>query len=299
MNYQAGEFLERQLRDWWQQRGEEGEAASLDLEHLRRLLFRKTKYSVHEDLWFPGVLQEHQGVMAVVSETFVFRQLKEAIQLREKWLTANNLPLDTQMREGSERELFLKWAQAAFHAQDHQQLLQEADKVDGGSEKVTRQKNWRWNRELQRRLGTSTLWNMVTFTGRFDVEMLQTTTEAFPSCIPHTPGYMSLAHRARTALCHAQSLQRKKAAGLNNKPLTQEELTLTRDFASGKLQEAANNATRRCGWGRIKHKDGSFEDVAPHIGGITRTVLDDHVLGPENIGFSASEAEESATIYVD
>ena len=48
-------------------------------------------------------------------------------------------------------------------------------------------------------------------------------------------------------------------------------------LAAGTLRTEANEATRRSGWGRIKHEDGSWEDIAPHGGGIVRTVLD-HVV---------------------
>ena len=46
------------------------------------------------------------------------------------------------------------------------------------------------------------------------------------------------------------------------------------DLDAGKLHAEANDATRKSGWGRIKHRDGTFEDIAPHNGGIVRTVLD-------------------------
>ena len=40
------------------------------------------------------------------------------------------------------------------------------------------------------------------------------------------------------------------------------------------LHTAANDATRKSGFGRIKLPNGDFEDIAPHNGGIVRTVLD-------------------------
>ena len=48
-------------------------------------------------------------------------------------------------------------------------------------------------------------------------------------------------------------------------------------LADGSLRRQANDATRRSGFGRIKHEDGTYEDIAPHGGGIVRTLLD-HVL---------------------
>ena len=50
------------------------------------------------------------------------------------------------------------------------------------------------------------------------------------------------------------------------------------DLVGGKMHAEANDATRKSGWGRIKHPDGTFEDIAPHNGGIVRTVLDNVVV---------------------
>ena len=56
------------------------------------------------------------------------------------------------------------------------------------------------------------------------------------------------------------------------------------------LLAAANEATRLSGWGRIKHRDGTFEDIAPHNGGIVRTVLDSVV--PHEVSDDEPEEEE-------
>ena len=66
------------------------------------------------------------------------------------------------------------------------------------------------------------------------------------------------------------------------KKFTHEEQALLEDLVLGKLQEAANVATRKSGYGRIKHPDGSFEDITPDGGGIVRTVLDNVVLSTED-----------------
>ena len=51
-------------------------------------------------------------------------------------------------------------------------------------------------------------------------------------------------------------------------------MRLLQQLAAGTLLTKANEATRKSGWGRIKHEDGSYEDLARHGGGIVRTVLD-------------------------
>ena len=85
-----------------------------------------------------------------------------------------------------------------------------------------------------------------------------------------------LAQRARDRLRYAESLQRRKLKGA--KKFTGQEQALLEDLVRGTLHAEANDATRRSGWGRIKHPDGTFEDIAPHNGGIVRTVLDNVVV---------------------
>ena len=96
---------------------------------------------------------------AVVSEMFVLKQIKEVIELRETWLRLRNLPMNCQMRDKLERKDFLDWAKNKYHAEAYQQKLQQRDLEKGKS--VQKGKKQRWDRELQRRLGTSALWQMV------------------------------------------------------------------------------------------------------------------------------------------
>ena len=60
-------------------------------------------------------------------------------------------------------------------------------------------------------------------------------------------------------------------------------------LADGTLCAEATAATRRSGWGRIKHEDGSWEDITPHGGGIVRTVLDHVVPTDDDDDFQAEE----------
>ena len=68
---------------------------------------------------------------------------------------------------------------------------------------------------------------------------------------------------------------------------------MVQDLAEGKLHAAANEATRASGWGRIKHRDGTYEDIALHNGGIVRTVLDNVVI--ETDDESPGEEEDKTT----
>ena len=61
--------------------------------------------------------------------------------------------------------------------------------------------------------------------------------------------------------------------------------------AAGKLHDAANEATRKSGWGRIKNRDGTFEDIAPNGGGIVRTLLDGHFWPDDDSDADDSDAD--------
>ena len=89
------------------------------------LLFRKQRHTVDPDIWIPGASQpgEEQQVEAVVSEVYVLERLKEVIELRERWLHLQRLPMDTQMRDGIERKDFLKWAKDLYTTQRTSSVL--------------------------------------------------------------------------------------------------------------------------------------------------------------------------------
>ena len=162
LTHGVAKHTERLVRDFWENRGEEGKTLKLEAKHMR-FLFRKTKHRVPQDIWMPGPSQpgEEQTVEAVVSEVFVLEQLKEVIELRETWLRQNGLPTNFQMRDQLEGKDFLEWAKAEYHAEDYQLRRQQEDFEDGGETKVKSGKTSRWDHDLQCRLGTSALWQMV------------------------------------------------------------------------------------------------------------------------------------------
>ena len=159
----AASILKMQIRQFWDNRGQEEAAVQKVVKHLEALLFRKKKYSVSPELWIPGGCQpgEEQHVEAVVSNNSVLQQIKEVLVLRETWLRLRNLSMNCQIRDKLERNEFLAWAKNKFHAEEYQQKLQQEDFKEGGTAKVKESKHSRWSRELERRLGTAALWRMV------------------------------------------------------------------------------------------------------------------------------------------
>ena len=149
--------LANQIRQSFLDRG----TSTNELKHIRSLLFLKMKYPVGKDLWLHSASQpgEEQHVNAVVSETFVLQQLQQTLQLRERWLRDNNLPLDFQMRNNIERPEFNKWAKDLWEQTFFQRQKRLWD--DAYGKNVSKRNKSRWNRELQRRMGSHQVWYMV------------------------------------------------------------------------------------------------------------------------------------------
>jgi len=54
VTHNAGNHLERHIREFWETRGAEGATVQKEVKHLRFLLFRKKKHPVTQDIWIPG-----------------------------------------------------------------------------------------------------------------------------------------------------------------------------------------------------------------------------------------------------
>jgi len=206
IEHNAANDLEKIIREFWENRGAEGATVQKEVGHLRTLLFRNKKRPVEQDLWIPCASQPgvEQHVEAVVSEVFVLNQIKEAIEFRETWLREKSLPMDCQMRDEIEQADFLLWAKKQFHTEEYQQKLQQEDFERGGNSKKQSGMHSRWSSDLQRRLGTSQLWEMASFTGRFDASFLQP---------EPTADLTRQAQQARDALRWAERLEGKLQAG--------------------------------------------------------------------------------------
>ena len=73
--------------------------------------------------------------------------------------------MDFQIIDKRRKKNFLVWAKNKFHADEHQQALQEEDFKQGAETEVIHGRNLRWNSELERRLGTAALWHMIRVRG--------------------------------------------------------------------------------------------------------------------------------------
>ena len=107
-----------------------------------------------------------------VSREYVACQVQAVLAWREKWLQDNRLPLDTLIR-GDMADRFLCAAKDEFHTSAKQSDLQDKDQKCGGNKKVHKGMHSRWSRHIQKLGGTSQMWTLLSFTGRFDVEFLE------------------------------------------------------------------------------------------------------------------------------
>ena len=136
----------------------------------------------------------------------------------------------------------------------------------------------RWGVEMQRRLGSKVLWELVSFTGKFSVEFLTRVTNVVasqPDVVASQQELKANAVKCRADLRWAGSLDKKRQSGFSK--FTHYEMKVLSDFDSDKLRKQANEATKASGHGRLKNADGTFIDIGAETGGLTRTILDNWV----------------------
>ena len=101
----------------------------------------------------------------VISAAYVAHQVRKVIERRAKFLRDNNLPLDTIM-DDPQKEAFLQEVKDEYHSSEDQRRRQQEDKHKGKN--VQKGKKQRWNRECQRRAGTTQMFHLISFSGRWD-----------------------------------------------------------------------------------------------------------------------------------
>jgi hypothetical protein len=137
--------------------------------HLHTFLFKKVSVPSANDLWWQASDPASETKM-VVSTEFVALQVKQVIERREEFLRDNNLPLNTIMND-SQKDAFLAEVKAEYHGSPDQLRRQKADEaasVAGGKQSVAGGKKQRWSRECQRRGGTTQMFHLLSFSGRWD-----------------------------------------------------------------------------------------------------------------------------------
>ena len=181
-----------------------------------------------------------------------------------------------------QKDAFLKASKEEYHSRPDQRERQDRDAETGNSNTWLKQrKKSRWNQHLQRLAGTTQMWHVLSFTGKFDPTF-------FASLPPLQAGEATETHRLNTTLAVEARAKRRLAiryARLRQQILrgecdpgtalsrTQRDLLALYD--DGTLLAEANRLTRISGNGRLRRSDASFVDIGGSTGGYTRSVLYD------------------------
>ena len=260
--------------------------------HLQNTLFKNVTVQLSEDVWKhtdvggASQLAEQGEAHLVVSREHVARQVHTVITCREKRLQGRGLPLNVVIRDEL-ADRFLADAKAEFHASAFQQELQERD-GELPKKRIQRGKHSRWSRHTQKLGGTSQMWTLLSFTGRFDVGYLKDAIEKGAKVPPTMPGERTDEHKQQTRDAQMARYRLRRGAMLERlqkrlkgkgkgeaRPLTSKQLRVLHDYHNGELRYQANKFTLISGNGRLKREDNSFVDIGGSTGGFVRTVLDD------------------------
>jgi hypothetical protein len=148
---------------------------------------------------------------------------------------------------------------------------------------VKTKKHSRWSRNLQRLAGTTQMWHVLSFKGKFDL--------AFFDSLPLPPpqaGEQTETQREKNKLAVEARAKRRlgiKYARMRDQilrgecppgtALSRKQEDLLALYENGTLTKEANRLTRISGNGRLRLSDGGYIDIAGSTGGYTRTVLYD------------------------
>ena len=174
-------------------------------------------------------------------------------------------------------------------------------------------KKSRWARNQQRLAGTTQMWQILSFTGKFD--------PAYLAGLPPPPAQAGeltesqrqrnrLAVEARAKLRLARKYARlrdtiRSGKGGPGTALTRQQEDLLKLYDNGTLLTDANRLTQSSGNGRLRRSDGSFIDIGGSTGGYARTVLYDweppdltefEVVDPGDVPQLADTNERTETI---
>ncbi len=162
----------------------------------------------------------------------------------------------------------------------------------------------RWHRHLQRICGTKQIWEVLSFTGRFDVATLEkalhkdkdeATTPAPPTDEAAVQHRIRLHHAKAEAIARYKEGERlarfRAAVHDRNKPLslTYEQTKLLRKYDDDELRIERNRAVMALGHGQLRNKHGDTMDIGGSTGGVTRRILDNYC-PPDAHGFLEGDA---------
>ena len=266
------------MKAWYADRIEDDDVATT-WKHLHSVLFKKVRVPNASDIWRKSASVSQpsasegddpvDGLPMVVSEEFVAQQVKKVIERREQWLRYNHLPLEIVMDE-PQKDNFLAELKKEYHGSADQLRRQANDKAN--TKNVQAGKKQRWSRETQRRGGTTQMFHLLSFAGRWDPSFFAK--HPVPQQLGEQAEQKKQATRAAVE-ARAQLRLARKYDGLkkSSKWLYPDQLALVAKLHDGSLEAEANRLTRISGHGRLRRRDGTYVDIGGSTGGFTRAVL--------------------------
>ena len=209
----------------------------------------------------------------VISAAYVAHQVRKVIERRDKWLLHYTLPLHTIMND-AQKNAFLKELKDEYHSSEDQLRRQEHDKDN--KKRAQSGMKQRWSRECQRRGGTTQMFHLLSFSGRWDPAFFN----KLP--VPQEKGESAEEKKKKT---HAASEARARfrlakkyeswSRPWRSSWLYPDQQWLVEQLQNGTLEREANRLTRVSGNGRIQLLDGTSVDIGGSTGGFTRCTLYD------------------------
>ena len=229
--------LMEELYRWYEERLDAGTKRSA-WRHLHQCLYRRVRVS---------------GVLMLVSKEDVTRQVRGVIEWRERWLRMNNFPLDTLM-DSTQKDEFLTESKDKFHTHPDQKRKQERDFQQGGKDLMKKRMKSRWDLFCQREGGSKPMWEVLSFSGRFDPNFFDNLEDPGP---PPDEAIRDQRHwTSRASKARKRWRQGMNAASQSRAILTRKQQHLVELYENGELLEEANQLTLLSGNGTLRRKDG-------------------------------------------
>ena len=200
----------------------------------------------------------------VVSPQHTTEKIFQVLQEREEWLSGNQLPCDHQI-VGKQRQEFHRWAKTRFLKQLPEQRRDDDNRRrffgKGNVERLVRQaQRSRFQLEKQRRAGSSQIWELLSYTGKFSEEELQRLLEEVAKNaqrqqedVKRNKELKSEAKKLKARWRYGNHLMRRLESKVGTvAQLTPEDVELVDAMKDGSMKRQVNEMVMQRGRGRLR-----------------------------------------------
>jgi len=282
------------MRAYWEQTeiGRDYDPNALDQLHHILFMKRKTK-NVSASAAQPGGIEDGDDedmVFAAQEETG--KAILGVLRLREAFLKRKGITEKFHILTSDERKEIVKAVREDYENTPEQRKLQAKDAENWTwgskpkrSDYIRQQKRKRWCRHLQRTCGSKQVWEVLAFTGSFDVNLLEFIQRRDSDT--HAEARLNISKEERIAGRRAKAEARatfneaSRLAALRDQQCTADldtfskcQLDLLMDYDSGLLRRKWNQAITNCGHGRLVSETGEIQDIGGNTGGAFRRLIE-------------------------